>query len=113
MHPASPLRIAALLLLAATLACTPSCGTVMTRMASASARGCHYPAKSIVEDFRMIGLGVIGAEQPGGDLMGMGARGSALGGLVSLPIDLVLDAVLLPLDLIDVTAHLLGHRRGW
>lgn len=78
-----------------------SCGTV-TLMMDRDA-GWRYPGAGIVNDLSMILDGIAGTElaRGGGDLMGMGVSPSLLGGLVSLPLDAVIDAILIPFSIAD------------
>lgn len=92
---ASPTRTAALLALALL---STSCGTVLTRT-----RGDvfgYYPYEALVADARLIGYG-LGFDI---EIQGHGDRMTADdgigGGLISLPIDLVLDTIALPIDLV-------------
>jgi len=73
----------------------PGCGTVLTR----GAPGYHYPGKSVVEDLRLMFKRGTGATSSGLRYWeSQGARIHAAAFVVSLPFDLVLDTLLLPLD---------------
>lgn len=77
------------------LACVPACGTAFSR-GSGVAVGA-YPFQAVAIDGYFISKTF---NQPE-DFMGMTATGPLflLWGLVSLPVDLVIDAILLPIDL--------------
>lgn len=73
----------------------PSCGTILTR----GAPGYHYPGKSVVEDLRLMFKRGTGATSSGLRYWeSQGARIHAGAFIVSLPIDLALDTLLLPID---------------
>lgn len=73
----------------------PGCGTVLTR----GAPGYHYPGKSVVEDLRLMFKRGTGATSSGLRYWeSQGHRIHAAAFVVSLPFDLVLDTLLLPLD---------------
>jgi uncharacterized protein YceK len=94
--------------LALWLALLSGCGTFVTR----GENSWHYPYKSAVEDVFMITDAVAGTElsSKGYDLMGMMVRGAPGAGVLSLPLDLVIDTVLLPVD-VGVGAYRLV--RSW
>ena len=81
------------LLAVALVACT-SCGTMASR--SQNEVGA-YPLMAVWADLSFLAMGV-GAER-GVEAEGIPRVLLLLGGLISLPIDLVFDAVVLPLDL--------------
>lgn len=84
-----------------------SCGTGYTRGYERSVFGA-YPFYAVGHDFYWIGK----AFGPPQELLGTQA-GNAwcfIGGLLSLPFDLVLDAVLLPIDL---GAWIAGYHKSW
>lgn len=73
----------------------PGCGTVLTR----GAPGYHYPGKSVVEDLRLMFKRGTGATSSGLRYWeSQGHRIHAAAFVVSLPFDLVLDTLLLPVD---------------
>jgi uncharacterized protein YceK len=73
----------------------PGCGIILTRGESAY----HYPGKSVVEDFRLMFKRSTGATASGLRYWeAQGARIHAGAFILSLPIDLALDTLLLPLD---------------
>lgn len=73
----------------------PSCGTMLTRVDPAY----HYPGKSVIEDLRLMFKRGTGATSYGLRYWEMqDARIHAPAFLLSLPIDLALDTLLLPLD---------------
>lgn len=73
----------------------PSCGTILTRGESAY----HYPGKSVVEDLRLMFKRGTGATSSGLRYWeSQGTRIHAGAFILSLPIDLALDTLLLPLD---------------
>lgn len=78
------------------LLCLPGCGTAMTRMEGTPFGA--YPLEAPLADCMMIGC-----------QYGPSYGKSIVFGLVSLPIDLALDLVLCPVDLI---AWALGKNRG-
>jgi len=72
-----------------------SCGTVLTRVDPAY----HYPGKSVVEDLRLMVKRATGASSYGLRYWELnGSRLHAGGFILSLPIDLALDTLLLPYD---------------
>ena len=81
----------------------PACGTLVTRLGDGPVFGA-YPFEAVVLDVGLVG-GAFGAEKNTQSR----ADGEAWMGLVSLPFDLVLDAVLTPVDLV---AWAFGVRKG-
>lgn len=104
-------RTLAVLALVGTLS---SCGSLLSRCGSRQAARYHYPGKSVVEDFIHIAYGVMGkpTNERGFELMGMVAQGNWLSCLLSLPFDLVLDTVLLPVDVGEGIYRLASAQRS-
>lgn len=89
------IQAARCVVLLAAILVLPGCGTVLTR----GAPGYHYPGKSVVEDLRLMFKRGTGATSSGLRYWeSQGHRIHAAAFIVSLPFDLVLDTLLLPLD---------------